>query len=126
MIATPVHPETDFFARLRVQEAAFRAGLPAMLAAIASRHDRSSSVPDAACAGGLQQALHTLAGCAATFGYPRLGQEARALEQRLRVLQAFDRVPAGDWTAWFGQLDAMLAWAQVDPRLSCTTTTLKQ
>ena len=126
MIATPDRLEEDFFARLRVQEAAFSAGLPAMLAGIAARHDRATAVPATACAGALQQALHTLAGCAATFGYPRLGQEARALEQRLRVLQAFDCVPAVDWAAWFGQLDAMLDWAQVDPRLSCITTASRQ
>jgi len=126
VIATPAGHEADFFARLRVQEAAFSAGLPAMLGAIAARHDRAAAVPASACAGALQQALHTLAGCAATFGYPRLGQEARALEQRLRVLQAFDRVPAGDWSAWFEQLDAMVEWALVAPRLSCTTTVMRQ
>jgi HPt (histidine-containing phosphotransfer) domain-containing protein len=126
VFATPGRPETDFFARLRVQEAAFSAGLPAMLAAIAARHDRAAAVPTSACAGALQQALHTLAGCAATFGYARLGQEARALEQRLRVLQAFDCVPAVDWTAWFDQLDAMVKWALVAPRLSCTTTAVRQ
>jgi HPt (histidine-containing phosphotransfer) domain-containing protein len=126
VIATSASLETDFFARLRVQEAAFSAGLPAMLAEIAARHDRATAVPATACAGALQQALHTLAGCAATFGYPRLGQEARSLEQRLRVLQAFDCVPAVDWAAWFDQLDAMLDWAQVDPRLSCTTTAKRQ
>jgi HPt (histidine-containing phosphotransfer) domain-containing protein len=126
MIATPARLEADFFARLRVQEAAFNTGLPAMLAGIAARHDRATAVPAAACAGALQQALHTLAGCAATFGYLRLGQEARALEQRLRVLQAFNCVPAIDWAAWFDQLDAMLDWAQVDPRLSCITTAKKQ
>ena len=126
MIAPSSSVGADFFARLRVQDAAFSAGLPGMLGGIAGLHDRAAPVPSAACAGALQQALHTLAGCAATFGYPRLGQEARALEQRLRVLQAFDAVPAVDWTTWFGQLDAMLAWAQVDPRLSCITTASRQ
>jgi hypothetical protein len=42
------------------------------------------------------------------------------------VLQAFNCVPAIDWAAWFDQLDAMLDWAQVDPRLSCITTAKKQ
>ena len=125
-MGSPSCIETDFFARLRVQDAAFSAGLPAMLAGIAGLHDRAEPVPAAACADALRQALHTLSGCAATFGYPRLGQEARALEQRLRVLQAFDAVPAIDWMTWFAQLDTMLAWAQVAPRLSCTTTALGQ
>ena len=108
--------ESDFFARLRVQDAAFRAGLPAMLAEIAGLHDRAEAIPSTACGARLQYALHTLAGCAATFGYRRLGREARVLEQRLRVLQAFEAVPAVDWLDWFRQLDATLAWARIDPR----------
>ena len=99
-----------------MQDAAFSAGLPAMLDSLAQLHDRSRAAPTPAVSAGLQGALHTLAGCAATFGYQRLGQDARALEQRLRVLQAFDDVPAVDWTAWFDQLDAMLAWARRDAR----------
>jgi HPt (histidine-containing phosphotransfer) domain-containing protein len=108
--------EAAFFARLRVQDAAFAAGLPAMLDGLGQLHDRSNVVPTTACSAQLQAELHTLAGCAATFGYLRLGQDARALEQRLRVLQAFECVPAVDWRAWFDQLDAMLAWARVDAR----------
>ena len=108
--------ESDFFARLRVQDAAFSTGLPAMLAEIAGLHDRAEAIPSTACGARLQHALHTLAGCAATFGYRRLGREARALEQRLRVLQAFEAVPAVDWLDWFRQLDATLAWARIDPR----------
>ena len=121
MIATSSAVATDFFARLRAQEAVFSAGLPAVLDTIGALHDRVLPIPSAACGVRLQQALHTLAGCAPTFGYRRLAQEARALEQRLRVLQAFDDVPAVDWMTWFDQLDAMLAWARVAPR-SCTTT----
>ena len=126
MPASTAPVDAAFFARLRVQEAAFSVGLPDLLARVAHLHDRAAPVPAAACARRLQQALHTLAGCAATFGYLRLGQEARALEQRLRVLLAFDAVPAVDWTAWFGQLDAMLDWAQRDPRMACTTTVSRQ
>jgi HPt (histidine-containing phosphotransfer) domain-containing protein len=98
--------ELAFFARLRTQDAAFSAGLPAMLDELATLQD-----PPA-----LQHQLHTLAGCATTFGYRRLGREARALEQRLRVLRAFEAVPAVDWTEWFGQLADLLTWARVDPR----------
>jgi HPt (histidine-containing phosphotransfer) domain-containing protein len=98
--------EADFFARLRVQSAAFSASLPGTLDELATLIDPAI----------LQHQLHTLAGCATTFGYRRLGQEARALEQRLRVLRAFDAVPLVDWTAWFSELAALVAWARVDPR----------
>ncbi|WP_332875714.1 Hpt domain-containing protein [Massilia sp. S19_KUP03_FR1] len=99
-------PDAAFFARLRVQDAAFSAGLPAMLDELATLQD-----PPA-----LQHQLNTLAGCATTFGYRRLGREARTLEQRLRVLCAFDAVPAIDWADWFSQLAALVAWARLDPR----------
>lgn len=108
-------PDATFFARLRVQNAAFSAGLPVMLDELAALHDPLAPQPAPACSAELQRRLHTLAGCAATFGYRRLGVEARALEQRLRVLQAFDGVPAVDWSAWFTQLAAMIAWARIDP-----------
>jgi HPt (histidine-containing phosphotransfer) domain-containing protein len=108
--------DTDFFARLRLQDAAFSARLPAVLDALAVGRDADAPVPTSACSARLQHELHTLAGCAATFGYVQLGQAARALEQRLRVLQAFNDVPAVDWRAWFAQLDAMVAWARIDAR----------
>lgn len=108
-------PDAAFFARLRVQDAVFSAGLPALLDQLAALHDPQSPQPAPACSAELQHRLHTLSGCAATFGYRRLGVEARALEQRLRVLQAFDAVPAVDWTTWFTQLAALIAWARVDP-----------
>jgi HPt (histidine-containing phosphotransfer) domain-containing protein len=106
VIPTLSAPDAAFFARLRVQDAAFSAGLPAMLDELGRLQDPLL----------LQHQLHTLAGCATTFGYRRLGREARVLEQRLHVLCAFDAVPAIDWTDWFSQLAAMLAWARVDPR----------
>ena len=115
MIATPAPVETDFFARLRVQDAAFSAGLPATLAQLAAFHDPARPQPMPAASRELQRQLHTLAGCAATFGYRRLGQDARALEQRLRVLQAFDNVPDVDWIEWFAQLFSMIGWASHDP-----------
>ncbi len=40
-----------------------------------------------------------------TFGFRELGQGARALEQRLRVLTAFELVGADDWQAWLAALD---------------------
>jgi hypothetical protein len=40
-----------------------------------------------------------------TFGFRELGQGARALEQRLRVLTAFELVGEDDWRAWLSSLD---------------------
>jgi len=56
-------------------------------------------------AGDLTSLLHTLAGAAVTFGFRELGQGARALEQRLRVLTAFELVGEDDWQAWLASLD---------------------
>jgi HPt (histidine-containing phosphotransfer) domain-containing protein len=119
LIAIPVPLETDFFARLRLQDAAFSAGLPGMLAQLAALH--APGLPTPASSSALQHQLHTLSGCAATFGYRRLGREARALEQRLRVMQAFEAVPEVDWREWFTQLSAMIAWASVDPHRGSAT-----
>jgi hypothetical protein len=45
-----------------------------------------------------------------------LGREARSLEQRLRVLTAFESVGAADWDAWLGALDAFVAWGRHNPK----------
>jgi HPt (histidine-containing phosphotransfer) domain-containing protein len=128
--ATSASPEGTFFARLRAEDAAFSAGLPAALDRLAALHDPAARAPAIsplpAASAELRHRLHTLSGCAATFGYRRLGVEARALEQRLRVLQAFDAVPDVDWIAWFAQLAAMIAWARVDPRTEHATPTALQ
>lgn len=117
VIASSSYAASDFFARLRTQDDVFRAALPGTLDALAALHDPLAPVPERAIGAELQTRLDTLAGCAATFGYHRLHMEARRLEQRLRVLQAFDHVPAVDWQEWFGQLAGMLAWARIDPRM---------
>jgi HPt (histidine-containing phosphotransfer) domain-containing protein len=116
VIALSAAPDAAFFARLRTQDAAFSAGLPASLDQLAALCDAACPSPSPACSFELRERLHTLSGCAATFGYRRLGVEARALEQRLRVLQAFEAVPDVDWTAWFSQLTHMIDWARLDPR----------
>ena len=45
-----------------------------------------------------------------------MGQQARALEQRLRVLMAFEVVAARDWENWLASLDDYMAWAGGDPK----------
>jgi HPt (histidine-containing phosphotransfer) domain-containing protein len=109
--------DQDFFARLRVLNDKFAAGVPATLARLgALRAGFDARAPEPAMVEELHQILHTVAGSAATFGFRSLGQQARALEQRLRVLMAFEVVGARDWEHWLAGLDGYLAWAALDPR----------
>ena len=110
---TPV--DQQFFERLREMNDKFAAGVPATVARLqALRAAFDAAAPDRTLATELQQLLHTIAGSAATFGFRTFGIEARALEQRLRVLQAFEQVGAAEWGGWLRSLDHYLAWARVD------------
>ena len=98
--------DTDFFVRLTQANADFRAGLPSTLRRLgAAGADFDPAAPAPQLANELQSLLHALAGAAVTFGFRELGQGARALEQRLRVLTAFELVGADDWQAWLAALD---------------------
>ena len=98
--------DTNFFVRLTQANADFRAGLPSTLRRLgAAGADFDPAVPAPQLAAELQSLLHTLAGAAVTFGFRELGQGARALEQRLRVLTAFELVGEDDWQAWLSALD---------------------
>ena len=109
--------DQEFFARLRVLNDKFAAGVPGTLAQLgALRAAFEPQAPDPRMAGELQQILHTIAGSAATFGFRTMGQQARALEQRLRVLMAFEVVGARDWEHWLAGLEEYLAWAALDPK----------
>ncbi|HAV35149.1 MAG TPA: hypothetical protein DCX52_02130 [Massilia sp.] len=99
-----------FFERLTQANERFRAGLPATLAQLAAVRDEiEPDSPAPALVAELQSLLHTLAGAAVTFGFRELGQGARQLEQRLRVLTAFETVGEDDWSAW---LDALTRFVQ--------------
>jgi HPt (histidine-containing phosphotransfer) domain-containing protein len=74
------------------------------------------AAPDATLVADVIALLHTMAGSATTFGYRVLGQQARALEQRLRVLTAFESVGAADWDAWLAALDTFVAWGRRNPK----------
>jgi HPt (histidine-containing phosphotransfer) domain-containing protein len=103
-VTAPV--DTDFFVRLTQANAGFRAGLPSTLRRLgAAGADFNPAAPLPRLAAELQSLLHTLAGAAVTFGFRELGQGARALEQRLRVLTAFELVGEDDWQAWLSALD---------------------
>lgn len=109
--------DQDFFTRLRLLNDKFASGVPATLAQLGTlRAAFDPQVPDARTIAELHQILHTIAGSAATFGFRTMGQEARALEQRLRVLMAFDVIAARDWQNWLDSLDEYRTWAAIDPR----------
>jgi HPt (histidine-containing phosphotransfer) domain-containing protein len=109
--------DQDFFARLHALNDKFAAGVPATLGRLrAAQLELRPEAPDADLLRELHQILHTVAGSAATFGFRVLGQEARQLEQRLRVLMVFEVVAARDWSNWIASLDEYLAWAAIDPK----------
>lgn len=109
--------DQHFFARLHQLNDKFAAGVPATMAQLgAIRAAFDPAAPQAALVDELHQILHTIAGSAATFGFRTMGQQARALEQRLRVLMAFEVVAARDWQNWLASLDAYMAWAAADPK----------
>jgi HPt (histidine-containing phosphotransfer) domain-containing protein len=109
--------DQDFFARLRLLNDKFAASVPATLARLGElRAAVDPQAPDPQRVAGLHQVLHTVAGSAATFGFRNMGHHARALEQRLRVLMAFEVVAARDWENWLCSLDEYMAWAVLDPK----------
>jgi HPt (histidine-containing phosphotransfer) domain-containing protein len=109
--------DEEFFARLRALNDKFTAGVPAMLdRLVRARAAFDPAQPAPALIHEIQALLHTMAGSAATFGFRVLGQEARALEQRLRVLMAFEAIAPADWNHWFAGLDEFVRWAAHDPK----------
>ena len=113
--------DQQFFARLAELNDKFAARLPATFERLAALSHELAPAGEpgfdpAGPAGELQAMLHTLAGSAATFGFRGLGHHARLLEQRLRVLRAFDAVAAREWQAWRAELDEYIAIALRDPK----------
>ena len=114
-MATLIHQQ--FFARLNELNERFAASVPATLTRLRALRTRFAvDAPDPAHIQELHQTLHTIAGSAATFGFRAFGHQARGLEQRLRVLMAFESVAAADWSAWLAALEDYIAWAEVDPK----------
>jgi len=113
--------DQQFFARLAELNDKFAARLPSTFGRLAQLSQElapagASGFDPAGPAGELQAMLHTLAGSAATFGFRGLGHHARLLEQRLRVLRAFDAVAASEWQTWRAELDDYIAAALRDPK----------
>lgn len=109
--------DAEFFARLAELNDKFAASLPQTLGRLsAARNALDPKRPPAALIEQMHAVLHTLAGSSATFGFRILGQQARMLEQRLRVLTTFDAVAPEEWEAWLSELDVFIAWGGVDPK----------
>lgn len=109
--------DQDFFARLNALNDKFAASVPTTMARLREARMRfEPHAPDSALVAELHQMLHTIAGSAATFGFRVLGQQARQLEQRLRVLMAFETVSPPDWENWMAGLDEYVAWAEINPK----------
>ncbi|ATQ77363.1 hypothetical protein CR152_24805 [Massilia violaceinigra] len=111
--------DQEFFARLHALNEKFAASVPATLARLEELRARfDPAAADAALVKELHQSLHTIAGSAATFGFRAFGAQARQLEQRLRVLMAFELIAPKDWNDWLHALDEYIAWARLDPKAS--------
>jgi len=109
--------DAEFFARLSELNDKFAAGLPHTLGRLTgARAAFVAARPEPALVDEMHAVLHTLAGSAGTFGFHVLGQQARSLEQRLRVFATFDAVAAQEWNAWLAQLDVFVAWGLRDPK----------
>jgi HPt (histidine-containing phosphotransfer) domain-containing protein len=112
-----VEVDADFFGRLSALNDKFAASLPHTLGRLASaRAQLDPAAPLPALVAELHAVLHTLAGSAATFGFRTLGQQARDLEQRLRVFTTFDAVAPEDWEHWLARLDVFVDWGLRDPK----------
>jgi len=109
--------DAEFFARLAELNDKFAASLPQTLGRLSAvRNEFDTQRPQLALIEQMHAVLHTLAGSSATFGFRVLGQQARTLEQRLRVLMTFDGVAPQEWEAWLAELDVFVAWGSSDPK----------
>ena len=109
--------DQEFFARLNALNQKFAASVPETLARLRTQRQRfDPAAPSEEAIKELHQLLHTIAGSAATFGFRVFGQEARNLEQRLRVLMAFEAIAPADWSRWLCALDNYIDWAERDPK----------
>ena len=120
-MATLVDP--DFRARLGALNDKYAAAVPGLMASIELVLQQCEAAgPDGPATPqltALHKSLHTVAGSAATFGFPVLGQQCRLLEQQLRLLTAqpdgADAVRSA-WPALSRQTRQLLAWAAVDAK----------
>ena len=109
--------DAEFFERLAELNDRFGASLPHTLGRLsAARASFDTLQPQRQLIEEMHAVLHTLAGSSATFGFRALGQHARNIEQRLRVLMTFDALAPEEWEVWLAELDGFIAWALQDPK----------
>ena len=109
--------DAEFFERLAELNQRFGASLPPTLDRLSAARQAFDTVqPQGELIADMHAVLHTLAGSSATFGFRALGQQARNIEQRLRVLMTFDAVAPDEWEAWLAELDGFIGWARQDPK----------
>jgi len=109
--------DAEFFARLAQLNDRFASALPQTLERLLAAHNAFDAThPQQALIDTLHATLHTLAGSSATFGFDRLGRQARALEERLLALAASGAAAADDWAGWLAGLRVFVDWAKQDPK----------
>lgn len=111
-MADPVSAEAEFRARLEALNARFAAQLPLMLEKTAQALAACVAEPTVEQLTALHESLHSVAGSAATFGYTMLGQQARHIEQQLRMAMQ----DKSGWNSIPPQVEQYLRWAARDPK----------
>jgi HPt (histidine-containing phosphotransfer) domain-containing protein len=79
---------SEFRRKIEAMSAAYRASLPATLAALAAGwRSLETGAPGAPTASELRLSAHSIAGSAGSFGLPEVGERARELEWFIKELQ---------------------------------------
>lgn len=113
-------PDTEYtrkFAKLGALRAAFGAALPERIEAIAAcwRKAEAASILEYA-HNDLTRLAHSIAGSAGTFGYRRLGEKAKQLEENLTQLSRASGLPVAQQKAQItGLIDALRSLALAGP-----------
>ena len=109
--------DEEFLARMADLNELFASSLPPAFDRLTqARAGVDASAPQPELVREMESVLHTLAGAAGTFGFPVLGQRARALERRVCTLKERDEVDAAGWEACLAALDVFVAWGRRDPK----------
>lgn len=119
-MATPLDP--DYRDHLQRLSDMFAASIPARMTAIADALAAAGDRPDRQQLEQLHGALHTVAGSAGSFGFTVLGDQARRLEQAVRVLVEQPATSESAWTDLVAHVQAYLDWARIDPRATTYVT----
>jgi HPt (histidine-containing phosphotransfer) domain-containing protein len=109
-VATPTDPA--YRAHLQALGDKFAASVPQRMGEIAGALAAAGSTPGLPQLEALHAALHTVAGSAGSFGHAALGDEARRLEQVIRLVMDGQL----GWPEIVPQVKSYLSWAAKGPR----------